>query len=76
MENFLLLYQLLNDCDWSDVLSSDYVNVGVNAFYNLMYNSVDASIPKYKVKRTTQSNRYPSWPSINLIRKLRKKIVT
>lgn len=71
--NYTLLYHLLINCDWASVLNCTDIDSSVRAFYDLLYDCFDQSIPKYKNKSISNAPKYPRWFSIELVRNVRHK---
>lgn len=71
--NLLLLYQVLCNCDWPDVLSCNDIKC-LNYFYSQMYRCLDTSVPRHNMKWTSKGNIFPPWFSISLILKIWTKI--
>lgn len=71
--NFILLYNLLRECDWTNVLTASDVDASVEHFYNKLYFCLDASVPKYVVGKRVSSLAYPLWFSPELKKKIKRK---
>ena len=65
------LYSAFKSADWSTVLSQSDVDSAVSAFYEIVYNILDANVPKSI--RSNCSTKYPSFFPPELRHYLRKK---
>lgn len=68
--DYLLLYNLMKNVDWS-ILSSfkNDINSYTAHFYRIIWNIIDQSVPK-----TIYSNRYPKWYNKEIISALKNKL--
>lgn len=72
--NYLLLYELLSQCDWISVLREQSIDNSLDIFYEILYKCLDASIPKYASRAGLSSScMYPMWYSSDLRNKINKK---
>lgn len=70
--NYELLYELVSQASWQEVLSAQNVDTAVENFYHVLYNIFDTCIPsKHRPKKP--SRRYPVWFSSQLILNIKHK---
>lgn len=67
--NFLLLYNLLRETNWKVIENISNVNDAVKIFYNNLYDSFNATVPKKVFKKSN----YPCWFNSEIIKMLKLK---
>lgn len=72
--DFALLYQLLSEVSWREVLDSHDVNTSVGLFYHLIYGVFDLCIPR-KTRPKKPGRRYPVWFTSGIIKDIKRKAV-
>lgn len=70
--DFELMYKLVSEVSWQDVLSASDVDIAVDAFYNVLYGIFDHCVPKRK-RPSSSSRRYPVWFTAELIYDIKRK---
>ena len=72
--NYELLYQLLSEECWLDVLRASDVDTAITAFYNIIYDVFNSCIPR-RTRSSTPSRQYPVWFTAEIIKNLKRKAV-
>ena len=68
--NYDLLYSAIRNSDFSTVYKHEDVNLSVSNFYNIIYKSMDISIPK---KCVSFDPNFPVWFNMKLIKLIKTK---
>lgn len=68
--DFVKLYYLLSQCDWSTEIYSDNPNECVEQYYSTLYGILDQCVPQ---KQITKNHKYPAWYTKELIMRIRLK---
>lgn len=69
--NYPLLYQLLNEQDWTGLTAGGDVDHSLELYYKILYNIFDSCIPKRKI--ASFNKNFPKWFTKELIHKLHQK---
>ena len=65
-----LLYSLIQDIDFSNVLNCNEIDQSLNLFYDHMLDALNTAIPK---KKNTFNSNFPQWYSKTLIKLIKSK---
>ncbi|KAG5869883.1 hypothetical protein JTB14_013300 [Gonioctena quinquepunctata] len=71
--DFHLLYSLMGEINWDPVEGTNNVDTALEKFYEKMLSCIDQAIPKKRLNPNKKRCEYPSYFSIDLIRKIKKK---
>lgn len=70
--DYLLLYTLVSEVNWKDVLETRDIERAVDLFYRTLYDIFNVCIPK-KTRFNKPVRRYPIWFTADLIRDIKVK---
>lgn len=70
--NYDLLYDLLSKTCWLEVFQTSDVNIAVEAFYSIIYELFDNTVPKKRRSKGSR-RRYPVWFTKELIKDIELK---
>ncbi|KAF9797199.1 hypothetical protein SFRURICE_006181 [Spodoptera frugiperda] len=71
--DYVQLYSLLSETSWDSVLRAVSVADAVNAFYQIIYDTFDACMPK-KRRSGRVAERYPVWFTSDIIQDIKRKL--
>ncbi|KAF9794094.1 hypothetical protein SFRURICE_019873 [Spodoptera frugiperda] len=71
--DYVQLFSLLSETSWDSVLRAVSVADAVNAFYQIIYDTFDACMPK-KRRSGRVAERYPVWFTSDIIQDIKRKL--
>ncbi|CAH1959366.1 unnamed protein product [Acanthoscelides obtectus] len=71
--NFLLLYEMIRNIDWSSLHDISDVDTCLDSFYEQLYHCIDQCVPKKEINLSNKPRTFPVWFSHDLIKKVYRK---